>query len=97
MSLISDFDNQSIYPNLIGKLGNDCQYVIIKIFDESHEIIKIPYCYCQQIGNTGRWSWSTRYLPNNIFGKINYEMLSNLGNRFLGSFFIPLKGEKHVS
>lgn len=96
MSLINDFNNQSVYPNLIGKFGFDAKNVIIKIFTKDYKKIKIPYCYCQQIGDTCRWFWSIEYMPKNIVGKIFYEMLADNGQKFYGDFFIPLKEENNV-
>ncbi len=81
-------NNEDIHPTLIGLLG-DTENVTIMVFDKDGVEIKTHDDKCNQIWETGRWSWSTVNLPGDRFGPMSYRMVTGNGEVFEGEFVVP--------
>lgn len=82
-------------PQIIGTLGVSVSGVNIQVWDVTDGVniaLIIPNNVCYQIGNTGRWGWSTINLPSIQGNAIHYFyiMTSNLGTTFDGQFTLDL-------
>ena len=78
-------------PQIIGNLGTSPSGVTIEIWNIANgdnELLDLIDNNCFQIGNTGRWRWSTVNLPRPIMAKNQYFfiMTSRFSNRFIYRF-----------
>ncbi|UCG02429.1 MAG: hypothetical protein JSW11_00255 [Candidatus Heimdallarchaeota archaeon] len=80
-------------PQLIGAFDVSVTSVNIEIWnigDGQNLLVPIVNSGCYAIGNTGRWGWSTEYLPFVGYRKYHYyfRMTSNTGDKQYGEFLI---------
>jgi len=89
------FKTMDYNPQIIGKL--DCPAsgsVYIEVWyctDGNNDIVEIINSGCYPIGNTGRWGWSTAYLPEpwpSLKPQYYYRMTASNTNTFEGQFFM---------
>lgn len=89
------FRTMDYSPQIIGKL--DCPAsgsVYIEVWyctDGNNDVVEITNSGCYPIGNTGRWGWSTAYLPDpwpSLKPQYYYRMTASNSNIFEGQFFM---------
>ncbi len=89
-------------PQIIGTFATTVSGVNIAVWDVTNgenTAMLIPNSGCYEIGNTGRWGWSTINLPSSQgHGKhYYYQMTSNLSTTFDGQFLLDLpEGAKWI-
>ena len=85
------------YPQIIGTLEGAVTATIQlwEITDGQNTPVSLMSNRCYQIGNTGRWGWSTANLPT-VYGHARqyfYIMTSDTTETFDGQFFLELPEE----
>ncbi len=89
-------------PQIIGTFATTVSGVNISVWDVTNganTAMSIPNSGCYQIGNTGRWGWSTTNLPSTQGHARHYfyQMTSNLSTTFDGQFLLDLpEGAKWI-
>jgi len=83
------------HPQIIGTFETSANVVNIQIWDVTNgqnTAVAITASGCYQIGDTGRWGWSTANLPT-VYGHARqyfYIMISDATETFDGQFFLEL-------
>jgi len=81
-------------PQIIGTLenSNTVNIQIWDVTDGENTLVSIASSGCYQIGNTGRWGWSTSNLPNFVGNPKHYYyiMTSDLETTFDGQFIFDV-------
>lgn len=87
--------NGDFNPQIIGRFTSDPSSVTIEVWnviDGRNNAVTLDSDVCYQIGDTGRWAWSTiNLLSSGIGGIINqfvYEMGADTGETFTGEFIL---------
>jgi hypothetical protein len=80
-------------PQIIGTLGTVASGVNIQVWDVTdgqNSIMALVSSGCYQIGNTGRWGWSTANLPSTQGNarQYFYTMVSDVNESFDGQFIL---------
>lgn len=80
-------------PQIIGNLGTSPATVTIEVWNVAggaNTALSLSDDTCFQIGNTGRWRWSTANLPGPVGSKRQYFfiMTANTSDTFDGNFTI---------
>jgi len=82
------------YPQIIGTLENATSVTIQlwEVTDGQNALVTVVSSDCYQIGNTGRWAWSTANLPtySTYQRQYFYIMTANHNNTFAGQFFLEV-------
>lgn len=82
------------YPQIIGTLESATSVTIQlwEVTDGQNTPVTVASSDCYQIGNTGRWAWSTANLPTytTYQRQYFYIMTANHNNTFAGHFFLEL-------
>lgn len=82
------------YPQIIGTLESATSVTIQlwEVTDGQNTPVSLVSSDCYQIGNTGRWAWSTVNLPTYITYQRQYFyiMIANNGVTFEGQFFLEV-------
>ena len=82
-------------PQIIGTFAASVSGVNIEVWDVTNganTVMSIPNSGCYQIGDTGRWGWSTINLPSDQGHSKHYfyMMTSNIDTTFDGQFILDL-------
>jgi len=85
------------FPQLLGVFSDSVVSVTIEVWDlidGANILVILVDDICQQIGDTGRWFWSTINLPPHRFGiqQYMYKMSADNGEEFIAEFFIKSAG-----
>ncbi len=84
---------QDHHPQIIGRFDGSESGVVIRVWNvvgaENNELT-LENNTCYEIGNTGRWGWSTQYLPKSNKGIQHYfyQMISDNTQGFEGLFML---------
>lgn len=83
------------YPQIIGTFGVVASGVTIEVWDiidGQNTLVSIADADCYAIGNTGRWGWSTTFLPTfqGHSRQYFYLMTSNTSETFGGQFIMDM-------
>ena len=83
------------YPQIVGIFDVSATSVTIQIWDivDGQNIsVSLASSDCYQIGDTGRWGWSTVNLPvtSNLTKQYFYIMTSNIASTFDGQFIMDI-------
>lgn len=79
------------YPQIIGTFNTIASIVTMQLWDVTNgqnTLVSVASSGCYQIGDTGRWAWSTIYLPT-LQGNAKhyfYTMTSDAAETFEGQF-----------
>lgn len=79
------------YPQIVGIFNTPATSVEIQLWDVTdgqNTPVSLASNDCYQIGDTGRWGWSTAYLPS-LQGNAKqyfYIMISDMAESFDGQF-----------
>ena len=82
------------HPQIIGILesATSVNIQLWEITDGQNSLVSVVSSGCYQIGDTGRWAWSTVNLPTYITNQRQYfyVMTANNDETFTGQFFLEL-------
>lgn len=83
------------FPQLVGIFDTLVTDVTIQLWDVTNgqnTPVSIVSCDCYQIGDTGRWGWSTVDLPitSNLTKQYFYIMTSNIASTFDGQLIMSI-------
>ncbi len=93
LSLDQLFKNGDYNPQIIGRFTTDPNSVTIEIWDVmngANTLLSLSGNDCYQIGDTGRWAWSTANLPSlpKIVNQYVYRMTGDTAEIFDGKFIL---------
>lgn len=93
LSLEQLFKNGDYNPQVIGRFTTDPNTVTIEIWDVidgANTLLVLSSNDCYQIGDTGRWAFSTANLPQlpNIINQYVYRMTGDTTETFDGKFIL---------
>ncbi len=82
------------YPQIIGTIdgATSANIQLWEITDGQNTPVSVMSSGCYQIGNTGRWAWSTSGLPvhTTYQQQYFYMMIADNSETFTGQFFLEL-------
>ena len=82
------------FPQILGTLEGAASVNIQlwEITNGQNDLVSIVSSGCYQIGDTGRWAWSTANLPTYTTHQRQYFyiMIANSDGTFTGQFFLEL-------
>lgn len=84
------FKNADYNPQIIGRFIGDPNSVTIEVWSNGSDVIILNDNNCYQIGDTGRWAWSTINLPPlaKIINQFIYRMTGDNAETFESQFIL---------
>ena len=84
------FKNGDFNPQIIGRFTGYPNTVTIEVWDNNGNIIVLTNNSCYQIGDTGRWAWSTANLSplTKIINQFIYRMTGDNAEVFESQFIL---------